>query len=131
MPPHMGEIPRSNFQYDFEFEKRVLAEAEKETQNWSQLGSELVPRRTAEPVPSVTPRVDPVMSKYIALGLNREAVSLALSHYGDNLTKVQDFVKGFSLLQEMGFSSNNVAEVLFMYDNDTDKALGHFLGNSS
>lgn len=31
----------------------------------------------------------------------------------------------------MGFSSNNVAEVLLMYDNDTDKALAHFLNNAS
>lgn len=31
---------------------------------------------------------DPVMNKYIALGLNREAVPLAVANYGDNPTKV-------------------------------------------
>lgn len=31
---------------------------------------------------------DPVITKYTASGLNREAVSLALSKYGDNQTKV-------------------------------------------
>lgn len=31
---------------------------------------------------------DPVVSKYIASGLNREAVPLAVANYGDNPTKV-------------------------------------------
>lgn len=47
------------------------------------------------------------------------------------LLKVQEFVNGYSLLREMGFASNSVAEALLMYDNDTDKALAHFLNNSS
>lgn len=43
--------------------------------------------------------------------------------------KVREFVKGYNVLQEMGFTSKNVAEVLAMYDNDTDKALAHLLNN--
>lgn len=31
---------------------------------------------------------DPTVSKYIASGLSREAVTLAVGHYGDNPTKV-------------------------------------------
>lgn len=31
---------------------------------------------------------DPVVSRYIALGLNREAVHIAVANYGDNPTKV-------------------------------------------
>lgn len=34
------------------------------------------------------PTVDPVVSRYVASGLNREAVSLAVANYGDNPTKV-------------------------------------------
>lgn len=40
MSPQVGDIPRSTFQFDFEFERKILAEAEKETQNWSRLGLE-------------------------------------------------------------------------------------------
>lgn len=31
----------------------------------------------------------------------------------------------------MGFPSKNVAEALVMYENDTDKALAHFLNSPS
>ncbi|XP_052199507.1 uncharacterized protein LOC127806315 isoform X3 [Diospyros lotus] len=75
--------------------------------------------------------VDPVVSKYIASGLSREAVPLAVASYGDNPAKVREFVNGYTLLRDMGFSSKNVAEALAMYDNDTDKALAHFLNSSS
>lgn len=47
------------------------------------------------------------------------------------LGQVREFVNAYNLLREMGFSSKNVAEVLAMYDNDTDKALAHFLNSSS
>ena len=46
MSPHIGEIPRSIFQFDFELERKILAEAEKETPNWSKL-LESLPQRTA------------------------------------------------------------------------------------
>ncbi|XP_012090133.2 uncharacterized protein LOC105648377 [Jatropha curcas] len=134
-PPQLslqvGDIPRSNFQFDFEFERKILAEAEKESQNWSKLGLENLPSKTTEPTSSLGSTADPVVSKYIASGLNREAVPLAVANYGDNPTKVQEFASGYTLLREMGFSSNNVAEALLMYDNDTDKALAHFLNSSS
>ncbi|GFP81059.1 hypothetical protein PHJA_000249200 [Phtheirospermum japonicum] len=129
--PQLGEIPRSNFHFDFDFERSVLTEAMKENPNWSRLGIENGPPKATEPTPSYGSTADPVVSKYIAAGLNREAVPLAVANYGDNPTKVKEFANGFTLLREMGFSSNNVAEALMMYDNDTDKALAHFLNNSS
>ncbi|KAL8544175.1 hypothetical protein ACS0TY_004638 [Phlomoides rotata] len=129
--PYLGEIPRSNFQFDFDFERNVITEAVKENPNWSRLGIENIPPKAAETTPSYGPPTDPVVSKYISAGLSREAVPLAVANYGDNPTKVKEFAKGFTLLREMGFSSNNVAEVLLMYDNDTDKALAHFLNNAS
>ncbi|XP_057525678.1 uncharacterized protein LOC130805079 [Amaranthus tricolor] len=131
MLPHMGDIPRSTFQFDFDLEKKILAEAEKENQNWSRFASENLPSRTTQSIPSAIPVVDPVVSKYVASGLNREAVPLAVAAFGDNPSKIRDFVKGYNLLREMGFSSNNVAEALLMHDNDTDKALAHFLNSSS
>ncbi|XP_068315128.1 uncharacterized protein [Pyrus communis] len=130
--PPFGDIPRSNFQFDFDLERKVLAELEKETPNWAKLGLENIPPpRAVEPPPSSGSGTDPVVSKYIASGLSREAVPLAVANYGDNPTKVREFVNAFTLLREMGFPPNAVAEALMMYDNDTDKALAHFLNSSS
>ncbi|EXB72475.1 hypothetical protein L484_011477 [Morus notabilis] len=131
LSPQVGEIPRSNFQFDFELERKILAEAEKENQNWVKLGLENHPSRTVSSTSSVGSVADPTVSKYIASGLSREAVTLAVGHYGDNPTKVRDFVNGYNLLREMGFPSKSVAEALVMYENDTDKALAHFLNSSS
>lgn len=131
LSPQVGEIPRSTFQFDFDLEKKILAEAEKDSQNWSRLGLENLPSKALESTPSMGSTADPVVSKYIASGLSREAVPLAVANYGDNETKVREFTNGYTLLREMGFSSSNVAEALVMYDNDTDKALAHFLNSSS
>ncbi|XP_022157119.1 uncharacterized protein LOC111023918 isoform X2 [Momordica charantia] len=131
LSPQIRDIPRSNFQFDFEFEKKVLAEAEKETQNWSRFGLDNLPAKPGEPTSTMGSLGDPVASKYIASGLNREAVRFAVANYGDNPTKVQEFAKGYTLLREMGFSSNKVVEALLMYDNDTDKAVAHFLSGTS
>ncbi|KAK8710544.1 hypothetical protein V6N13_145863 [Hibiscus sabdariffa] len=131
LSPQVADIPRSNFQFDFDFERKVLAEADKENMNWSKLGLENFASKPTETTSSMGANSDPVVSKYIASGLSREAVAVAVANYGDNPTKVREFVTGYNLLREMGFSSNNVAEALLMYDNDTDKALGHFLNSSS
>ncbi|KAJ4967625.1 hypothetical protein NE237_014326 [Protea cynaroides] len=133
-PPQLSQVrdvPRSTFQFDFDLEKRVLAEAEKENPNWSRLVMEHISSKSVESTPSMgSSATDPVVSKYIASGLSREAVPLAVANYGDNPTKVNEFVNAYNLLREMGFSSKNVAEALVMYDNDTDKALAHFLNSS-
>ncbi|XP_042518135.1 uncharacterized protein LOC122091943 [Macadamia integrifolia] len=133
-PPQLSQVrdvPRSTFQFDFEFEKRVLAEAEKENPNWSRLVMEHISSKPVESTPPLgSSATDPVVNKYIASGLSREAVPLAVANYGDNPTKVREFVNAYNLLREMGFSSTSVAEALAMYDNDTDKALAHFLNSS-
>ncbi|KAF7830654.1 Ubiquitin-associated 1 [Senna tora] len=129
--PHAGDIPRSNFQFDFELEKKILAEAEKENPNWTRFGSEILPPKVAESTSPMGSVSDPIVSKYIGLGLSKEAVQIAVANYGDNPTKVQEFVNGYTLLREMGFTSSNVPEVLMMNDNDTDKALAHFLNGPS
>ncbi|KAF6172962.1 hypothetical protein GIB67_006338 [Kingdonia uniflora] len=133
-PPQLStqveDIPRSSFQFDFDFERRILAEAEKESQNWGRLGLDHVSPKTSQSFSSSGPGIDPIASKYIASGLSREAVSLAIANYGDNPTKVREFVNAYNVLREMGFQSNNVTEALAMYDNDTDKALAYFLNSS-
>ncbi|KAL5718822.1 hypothetical protein ACHQM5_011688 [Ranunculus cassubicifolius] len=129
LSPLVGEIPRSTFQFDFDFEKKVIAEAEKGNQNWPNLENPSL--RPTESTSSMNSTADPVVSKYIASGLSREAVPLAVANYGDNPTKVREFVDGYNLLREMGFSSSKVAEALAMYDNDTDKALAYFLNSAT
>ncbi|KAI9096735.1 hypothetical protein K1719_025914 [Acacia pycnantha] len=130
--PHGGDIPRSNFQFDFDLERKVLAEAEKkQNSNWSRFVMEIPPAKSVESASPKGPVSDPIVSKYIASGLNREAVPIAVAHYGDNPTKVQEFAKGYSLLREMGFATRTIAEALVMNDNDTDKALAHCLNGPS
>ncbi|KAI4340914.1 hypothetical protein MLD38_025706 [Melastoma candidum] len=132
LAPLAGDIPRSNFQYDFDFEKKVLAEAEKETPNWNKLAAEIIPARSSEPIPPLPSQMgDPVVGKFVASGLSREAVSIAVANYGDNPVKVREFAGGYNLLREMGFSSDSVAEALFMHENDKDKALAYLLNCSS
>ncbi|KAL8095801.1 uncharacterized protein LOC141693036 isoform X2 [Apium graveolens] len=131
LSPQIGDIPRSNFQFDFDFERKVLAEAEKERPDWSKLVHENPPPRPAEIPPSQGSTTDHVVRKYITSGLSREAVPLAVANFGDDPIKVREFSNGYTLLREMGFSSNSVAEALLMYDNDTDKAVAHFLNGSS
>ncbi|KAI3704852.1 hypothetical protein L1987_75081 [Smallanthus sonchifolius] len=132
MSPHIGEIPRSTFQFDFELERKILAEAEKEIPNWSKLGLENLPHKTAKPISRANSSVsiDPVVGKYIATGLNRDAVPIAVAKYGDNPIKVKEFVNGYTVLREMGFEANSVAEALFAHDNDKEAAV-HFLSTSS
>ncbi|TKY74137.1 Ubiquitin-associated/translation elongation factor EF1B, N-terminal [Spatholobus suberectus] len=134
-PPHLsspaGDNPRSNFQFDFGLERKILAEAEKDNPNWSKFGSENILTKVSDSSTSKVTALDPIVSKFIAMGLSREAVPIAVENYGDNPTKVQEFVNGYTVLREMGFSSNSVAEALVMNDNHTDRALAHFLSGSS
>ncbi|CAJ2667550.1 unnamed protein product [Trifolium pratense] len=130
--PHVGDIPRSNFQFDFGLERKILAEAEKDNPNWSKFGVENLPTKASDNTSlSKVTSSDPIVSKYISMGLSREAVPIAVTNYGDNPTKVKEFVDGYTLLREMGFSSTSVTEALVMHDNDKDKALAYFLSGSS
>ncbi|KAJ6376023.1 hypothetical protein OIU77_000904 [Salix suchowensis] len=108
----------------------ATTDAAKRRDSTELLDLENLPSKPLESTPSTGPIADPVVRKYIASGLSREIVPLAVANYGDNPTKVQEFVTGYTLLREMGFSSNSVAEALLRYENDTDKALAHFLNSS-
>ncbi|EFH40495.1 hypothetical protein ARALYDRAFT_918411 [Arabidopsis lyrata subsp. lyrata] len=133
--PRVGDIHRSSFQFDFGLERKVLAEAEKDNPDWSKFGSDNPPAKFLEPTSSSVNGsfvgVDPVVMKYAASGLNPEAVNIAVANYGDNPTKVQEFANGFTAIREMGFPTNSVADALFMFENDTEKALAHLLHGSS
>lgn len=50
--PHVGDIPRSNFQFDFGLERKILAEAEKENPNWTKFGVENLPTKASDSSPS-------------------------------------------------------------------------------
>ncbi|RLM55320.1 hypothetical protein C2845_PM10G03370 [Panicum miliaceum] len=130
LPPQMVEIPRSTFNFDFDYERRILAEAEKENPNWSKFVVERqAPPQQARPASSGSG--DPVVDKYVAMGLGREAVSFAMLNYGDNPAKVKEFVKSYNILHEMGFTSPNVPEMLAIHDNDPDKVIQRLLSSPS
>ncbi|KAI4976975.1 proline-rich receptor-like protein kinase PERK10 [Hordeum vulgare subsp. vulgare] len=144
LAPQMVEVPRSTFNFDFEYERKILAEAEKENPNWGKFVIERQtppppqqqqqqqqqpprgPRHSTSTTSMATPG-DPLVEKYMSMGLGREAVSFAVLNYGDNPTKVKEFVKAYNALHEMGFTSRNVPELLAMHDNDPDKVIQHLL----
>ncbi|XP_066376603.1 uncharacterized protein [Miscanthus floridulus] len=131
LPPQMVEIPRSTFNFDFEYERRILAEAEKENPNWTKF---VVERQAPPPVAQQARPAssgDPVVDSYVSMGLGREAVSFAVLNYGDNPTKVKEFVKSYNILHEMGFTSPNVPELLAIHDNDPDKVIQRLLSSPS
>ncbi|XP_062216682.1 uncharacterized protein LOC133916836 [Phragmites australis] len=130
MAPHMVEIPHSIFNFDFEYERKILAEAE-ENPNWNKF---VVERQAPQTVPQQARPAssgDPVVDKYVAMGLGREAVSFAVLNYGDNPVKVKEFVKSYNILHEMGFTSANVPELLAIQDNDPDKVIQRLLSSPS
>ncbi|XP_062228126.1 uncharacterized protein LOC133926289 [Phragmites australis] len=131
MAPHMVEIPRSTFNFNFEYERKILAEAEKENPNWNKF---VVERQAPQTVPQQARSAssgDPVVDKYVAMGLGREAVSFAVLNYGDNPVKVEEFVKSYNILHEMGFTSQNVPELLAIHDNDPDRVIQRLLSSPS
>uniref|UniRef100_A0ACD5X184 Uncharacterized protein n=1 Tax=Avena sativa TaxID=4498 RepID=A0ACD5X184_AVESA len=76
LAPQMVEVPRSTFNFHFEYERKILAEAEKENPNWSKFVVERqVPPPQQQPQPPRGPRhtsttsmaapIDPLVEKYL------------------------------------------------------------------
>jgi hypothetical protein len=65
----MVEIPRSTFNFDFEYERRILAEAEKENPNWTKF----VVERQAPPPPVAQQAryIDPAISFFLSFFLSQ------------------------------------------------------------
>eukprot|EP00249_Psilotum_nudum_P002418 c15445_g1_i1 orf=222-866(+) len=126
--PQPGEVPHSSFQFDFDLERRILEEAEKESQLWNRGPSTNQNHfRSGQSNASSGLVEDPVVSKYVAMGLSKEAVVMAVATFGDVQAKVVEFVPSYNLLREMGFPSDAVAGALAMYDNDKERALAHLV----
>ena len=75
----MGEIPRSSFQFDFELEKKILAEAEKENPNWVKFGLENLPSRPMTSTPSAVYHLHRALQKELANNLYLFSHSFAVS----------------------------------------------------
>eukprot|EP00271_Cylindrocystis_brebissonii_P009754 TRINITY_DN2495_c0_g1_i1.p1 TRINITY_DN2495_c0_g1~~TRINITY_DN2495_c0_g1_i1.p1 ORF type:complete len:258 (+),score=81.94 TRINITY_DN2495_c0_g1_i1:173-946(+) len=83
-----------------------------------------VPNGTLSFAEEATP---PVLSKYLARGMPREAVTIALANYGDNEGKIVDFCNSYERLREMGFPPEAVAEALTLCDNNPERAVVHLM----
>lgn len=59
--------------------------------------------------------VDPLVMKYAASGLNREAVNIAVANYGDNPTKVRFFFPPFLIYLFIYYSFNLQPILLIIY----------------
>jgi hypothetical protein len=59
MTPPMPDVPRSVFKFDFDFERKILAEAEKENPDWGKFvgESQQRPSSSRPPAPMVSPLV--------------------------------------------------------------------------
>ncbi|CAI5477362.1 unnamed protein product [Closterium sp. Yama58-4] len=110
-PPPLAPVqavPVSAAAFDFDVEKQLLSEAS------------ALHQRTSV---AVKREVDPRASKYIQMGMDREAVIMALAMHGDSHSQVVDFCNAYTLLREMGFDPVAVAGCLALCGNDRDRAL--------
>ncbi|KAH9570226.1 hypothetical protein CY35_02G029900 [Sphagnum magellanicum] len=125
--PQGGEVPRSLFQFDFDLERRILAEAESPGQpSYSRIRADH--SRLANGASASLAEVDdPAVGKYIAMGLNKEAVVMAIRTLGDVQNKVLDFCPSYDRLLEMGFQPDAVAAALAKSDIDFEQSLAHLV----
>ncbi|KAH9555320.1 hypothetical protein CY35_08G107800 [Sphagnum magellanicum] len=121
LSPQGGEVPRSLFQFDFDLERRILAEAESQGQSFSRKPADHSRQSNGGSVE------DPTVAKYVSMGLNKEAVVMAIRTFGDIQNKVVDFCPSYSRLWEMGFQSDAVAAALATCDNDFERALAYLV----
>jgi hypothetical protein len=57
---------------------------------------------------------DPVVEKYISMGLGREAVSFAVLNYGDNPIKACSFPLVYLLLQQYCLSASSITKTTLL-----------------
>eukprot|EP00897_Mesotaenium_endlicherianum_P003415 jgi/Mesen1/3100/ME000184S02166 len=125
------------FQFDFDVERRILADAE-HAATWRPHDHLQEFSANANGRPSSSSSAsreqggggagageDAVTSKYTSMGLHREAVTLALANYGDVQDKVLDFCSSYTLLREMGFAPEAISGALAKYDNNREEALAY------
>jgi hypothetical protein len=72
----MVEIPRSTFNFDFEYERRILAEAEKENPNWTKF---VVERQAPPPVAQQARYIVPAI--FFFLSFFDKSIINIINHY--------------------------------------------------
>ena len=70
---------------------------------------------------------DPVVDKYRRMGYGREEIILGLAMHGDKEDKVVEFVRGFTHMKSMGFSSEVIAGALACNPNNMEAAISSCL----
>ncbi|XP_024381917.1 uncharacterized protein [Physcomitrium patens] len=115
------EVPRSLFQFEFDLERRILAEAEQGNLNFRAGSGATLSQSNSEA--DLAEVEDATVAKYLAMGHNKEAVQYALQTYGDDQNKVLDFCPPFNRIREMGFAADRVAKALASCNNDEEQAI--------
>jgi hypothetical protein len=126
LSPQNVEVPRSNFTFDFDLERKIIEEAERG--NWERGSRGSVHSQSNGIASTSAAHEDPVVSKYVATGLPRDAVQLGVATFGDVQNKVLDFCSHFAVMKEMGFAPEAISGALAMFDNDRDKAIAQLAG---
>jgi len=121
------EVPRSLFQFDFDVERRILAEAE--AQGNPHLRASSKSQSQANGDANLAEVVeDATVAKYLAMGHSKEAVQYALQTFGDDQTKILDFCPAFYKIRDMGFQPDRVARALAQHNNDEEQAVLALVG---
>eukprot|EP00243_Klebsormidium_subtile_P002800 TRINITY_DN15696_c0_g1_i1.p1 TRINITY_DN15696_c0_g1~~TRINITY_DN15696_c0_g1_i1.p1 ORF type:complete len:249 (-),score=19.17 TRINITY_DN15696_c0_g1_i1:163-909(-) len=126
LSPQNIDVPRSTFMFDFDLERKIIEEAERG--NWERSARAADHSHSNGIVSTSNVHEDPVVSKYVATGLPRDAVQLAVATFGDVQNKVLDFCSHFGVMKEMGFAPEAISGALAMFDNDRDKAIAQLAG---
>jgi len=120
------EVPRSSFQFEFDLERRILAEAE--LQRNPHLRASTAQTSQANGEANLAEVEDATVAKYLDMGHNKEAIQYGLQTYGDDQTKILDFCPSYNRIREMGFPGDRVARALATYDNDEEQAISSLVG---
>ncbi|KAK9815925.1 hypothetical protein WJX72_012058 [[Myrmecia] bisecta] len=117
--PGLEDIPRTQFVYSFDFEKKLTAEQEESRRAASSAAASTSTAKAIDDPFSL------LLERYTQMGYSREEVAMALAAQGDDKedqAKVVDFCKAYRELRSMGFNCELAVGALLEHKNDLPAA---------